>query len=474
MSKTPQHPSSGGSIRGDVSFIRATSNPSISAGSSSTSIATSNQNIEQLTAQHFVSTSVTSPHSTPENPHQHQHHLHHHQHSQRQHQQQQQLHMQQQPYLPEHMDPQQYMLKQGQGHGAGGASGDSVRLSSHTGVEGWSDREEALAAELDEAKIRVAQMEKTMRWWSDCTSNWREKWNKARNERNKAREENRLLRTKLESLAKELSRLKREKKENALEKDLNPEESLTSTVSNSSKSQEKHSELSEKERSTITGISEKESESVGDSGDLSSLKSRKKEGLHSNTEKDLDDVEIAGGEGSLSSGSTAMTTEVADRLSQLQERQAHLEQELTQALRKASQAAENSLVMQRKLDEANNTVQAERLEKCNHLKTIEILQQQVTDLQESARENEDLRHSLKMEQSTDSERSLEDVLDKVTEQHKQELARLTLDLEDETSSRSTMDRRVTELRRELERIQAENASEWAKRERLESEKLALE
>ncbi|XP_012938189.1 coiled-coil domain-containing protein 102A [Aplysia californica] len=37
-----------------------------------------------------------------------------------------------------------------------------------------------------------------------------------------------------------------------------------------------------------------------------------------------------------------------------------------------------------------------------------------------------------------------------------------------------MDRRVTELRRELERIQAENASEWAKRERLESEKLALE
>ena len=58
----------------------------------------------------------------------------------------------------------------------------------------WSEREDLLSRELEEAKIRTAQMEKTMRWWSDCTANWREKWNKARNERNKAREENRQLR----------------------------------------------------------------------------------------------------------------------------------------------------------------------------------------------------------------------------------------------------------------------------------------
>jgi hypothetical protein len=32
--------------------------------------------------------------------------------------------------------------------------------------------------ELEEARARAAQMEKTMRWWSDCTANWREKWSK--------------------------------------------------------------------------------------------------------------------------------------------------------------------------------------------------------------------------------------------------------------------------------------------------------
>jgi hypothetical protein len=35
--------------------------------------------------------------------------------------------------------------------------------------------------ELEEARARAAQMEKTMRWWSDCTANWREKWSKVNN-----------------------------------------------------------------------------------------------------------------------------------------------------------------------------------------------------------------------------------------------------------------------------------------------------
>lgn len=34
--------------------------------------------------------------------------------------------------------------------------------------------------ELEEARARAAQMEKTMKWWSDCTANWREKWSKVR------------------------------------------------------------------------------------------------------------------------------------------------------------------------------------------------------------------------------------------------------------------------------------------------------
>lgn len=54
-------------------------------------------------------------------------------------------------------------------------------------------------------------MEKTMKWWSDCTANWREKWSKVRTERNKARDEAKQLRASLESAMKESNSYKREK-----------------------------------------------------------------------------------------------------------------------------------------------------------------------------------------------------------------------------------------------------------------------
>lgn len=82
--------------------------------------------------------------------------------------------------------------------------------SSHPDPD-WGDRDDLKLRELEEARLRVAQMEKTMRWWSDCTSNWREKWSKVRNERNKVREECRQLRAKLESAVKACSTLKRDK-----------------------------------------------------------------------------------------------------------------------------------------------------------------------------------------------------------------------------------------------------------------------
>lgn len=73
----------------------------------------------------------------------------------------------------------------------------------------WNICEELRLRELEEVKARAAQMEKTMRWWSDCTANWREKWSKVRAERNSAREEGRQLRIKLEMTMKELSELKK-------------------------------------------------------------------------------------------------------------------------------------------------------------------------------------------------------------------------------------------------------------------------
>uniref|UniRef100_A0A2K6FS74 Coiled-coil domain containing 102B n=2 Tax=Propithecus coquereli TaxID=379532 RepID=A0A2K6FS74_PROCO len=73
----------------------------------------------------------------------------------------------------------------------------------------WDICEELRLRELKEVKARAAQMEKTMRWWSDCTANWREKWSKVRAERNSAREEGRQLRIKLDMTMKELSALKK-------------------------------------------------------------------------------------------------------------------------------------------------------------------------------------------------------------------------------------------------------------------------
>ncbi|NWV02944.1 C102B protein, partial [Ptilonorhynchus violaceus] len=73
----------------------------------------------------------------------------------------------------------------------------------------WEIFEAIKIQELEEVKARAAQMEKTMRWWSDCTANWREKWSKVRGERNKAREEVRQLRIKVDSVMKELSMLKK-------------------------------------------------------------------------------------------------------------------------------------------------------------------------------------------------------------------------------------------------------------------------
>ena len=75
----------------------------------------------------------------------------------------------------------------------------------------WDAKEEMLLRELEEAKVRATQMEKTMRWWSDCTANWREKWSKVRNERNKSREEGRQLRAKLEIAVKDCNALKHDR-----------------------------------------------------------------------------------------------------------------------------------------------------------------------------------------------------------------------------------------------------------------------
>lgn len=62
--------------------------------------------------------------------------------------------------------------------GLGGLGLGSLGAMGEGAGPDWESREELRLRELEEARARAAQMEKTMRWWSDCTANWREKWSK--------------------------------------------------------------------------------------------------------------------------------------------------------------------------------------------------------------------------------------------------------------------------------------------------------
>ena len=81
-------------------------------------------------------------------------------------------------------------------------------------AEDLNSTDEGLQSEeLREARVRAAQMEKTMRWWSDCTANWRDKWAKVKAERNKARDEIKALKVKLDAASQEICQMKRDRNE---------------------------------------------------------------------------------------------------------------------------------------------------------------------------------------------------------------------------------------------------------------------
>lgn len=60
------------------------------------------------------------------------------------------------------------------------------------------------------------------------------------------------------------------------------------------------------------------------------------------------------------------------------------------------------------------------------------------------------------------------------ETHHAEIRIMNNSLQEEINAREMLERRLSEMRAELEKLQNENAIEWAKRERLESDKINLE
>ncbi|XP_051883935.1 coiled-coil domain-containing protein 102A isoform X2 [Pristis pectinata] len=309
----------------------------------------------------------------------------------------------------------------------------------------WESREELRLRELEEARARAAQMEKTMRWWSDCTANWREKWSKVRAERNKSREEVRLLRQKLEAVSKELTAVKREKQDL-----FNENEQLrleTARVKNGQHSEQTvdNKLVSEKE-SVILNIPEQEP--VRDVGTEKTSKNKNLEFMEAILKSEQEGLEPW-------DKHTAQT--VRTSLSR-QERSRILWEEVSVLEEDTSKVT----ALQLRLDESQKTLQKEREDKNALSKHIENLEADIS------------QWKIKYEELNKSKKEVLKQLNMLKEVHQDELGRISEDLEDELGARTSMDKKLAELRAEMERLQAENTSEWGKRERLETEKLNLE
>ncbi|XP_036951491.1 coiled-coil domain-containing protein 102A isoform X1 [Acanthopagrus latus] len=414
----------------------------------------------------------------------------------------------------------------GLGLGSLGAMGEGAGAD-------WESREELRLRELEEARARAAQMEKTMRWWSDCTANWREKWSKVRAERNRARDEVRQLRQRLDTLTKELTSVRRERQELASENETLRQETLrgnhaaptlsvtspssspahphgassssspsippSSPGSSSSSSQVHTDNKLDREGEGPPGSPEPEpvrdvdmerqkmgqqKGRAGLCGDqnltanwswrrnvLYDMKNHitERRGVKEEREPESLDMEVLdsvlrsrGSEGDPEdweghSGGNLASSRSSSGLSR-QERSRQLWEDISMVEEDSSKL--NAL--QLRLDESQKVLLKEREDKFALSKSIERLETELS------------QWKLKYEELSKTKQEALKQLNLLKEMHQDELGRISEDLEDELGARTSMDKKLAELRAEMERLQVENAAEWGRRERLETEKLALE
>lgn len=294
--------------------------------------------------------------------------------------------------------------------------------------------------ELEEARARAAQMEKTMKWWSDCTQNWREKWSKVRTERNKSREEVKQLRTSLEAAQKDVENYKKEM------------EKLHLLMLKHAGQFKKNGEDDNRDASNGSpDISSDGMKNVNSEDGLVTKVSDNKNGSSNNGENDVDLLEEA-----LTKHSLQLT----------KDEQMAEERRLIQQLSKEDQnedfLLEKVTTLQAKLDEAQKISHLEREEKNALHKNFEKLRHEFHDLRSKC---EDLRQA--------KQEAVRELLT-LQETHRAELRIANNSLQEEVVARELLEKRICDLRTELEKLQGENAAEWGKRERLETEKLTMD
>lgn len=268
-----------------------------------------------------------------------------------------------------------------------------------------------LRNEIVELRNQSMQMEKTLQWWSDCTASWRDKWAKVKSERNKAREELKRQKGNEAELVRELMVL-RQQRQLLIQENKNLKHQVDYRRGGGD--------------AALTGsMSDHETSSNG------SKRSKESMSTSSGAEKQKKD---SGGAVVIPAPSRLDEDEMAGRMAALQ----------------------------LKVEESGKTIQAERDAKVNLNKRIEELEQELSTLKQ--------KHD---EIKTAKQETLKQMT-RIQESHRAEIVRLNESVEEEMENRSQLEKKVQDLREEVERLQGENTSEWGRRERTETEKLQLE
>ncbi|KAK9302088.1 hypothetical protein QLX08_005812 [Tetragonisca angustula] len=322
----------------------------------------------------------------------------------------------------------------------------NVSSSSRYGDSEWETKEALRQRELEEARARAAQMEKTMRWWSDCTANWREKWSKVRNERNMAREEAKMLRAKLEIAVKDANSYKHECQELELQN-----EQLKKEMEKIHMILLKHAGQFDQQIFTVLESDPQLRNTLGSHNIL--------------PDRDIEEYVLQGAvpkhavELYKESPLNSLDKDIV-RLADSNSVEDNTENNLQTCTDELY--AQKMILLQHKLDEATKTISIEREEKNSLHRGLEKLKTEIIQVRKQYEELE--------ESKADVTRELLELKDRF----QLELSDVQAGIVDEASSREGMNRRLCELRTELEKLQAENAAEWGKRERLETEKISLE
>ncbi|XP_039094672.1 coiled-coil domain-containing protein 102B isoform X1 [Hyaena hyaena] len=309
----------------------------------------------------------------------------------------------------------------------------------------WNICEELRLRELEEVKARAAQMEKTMRWWSDCTANWREKWSKVRAERNSAREEGRQLRIKLEMTMKELSALKKKQSLPHQKEVLETAQDLKHpTFIEAPSAQRDQFHIGSKTWESIKDCLVKREFPTKENPDS------KEQGLN------IDQLKL--------NEEMKLNLNCPDSFKNVVSENSALKSSLR--LKAKNLPLENEvpeiLALQIHLDEFQKVLRKEREKRSSLEREIERLESALSVWK------------WKYEELKGSETKCLKEFNIIPGQHESEMKEILRDIKEESKCQTSKDRMIYELRVELERLQAENILEQDKREILETEKQGLE